>query len=38
MSMPYALGKVPLYFKFLFARQAEWVRSKRRDSIPPPKI
>jgi hypothetical protein len=25
----YALGKIPLYLKFLVRRQAEWVRSRR---------
>lgn len=28
----YILWKVPMYFKFLFRRQAEWVRSKRDDN------
>ena len=32
MSVPaYALGKIPVYLKFIFARQTTWVRS-RRDS------
>ena len=25
----YALNKIPLYIKFIFNRQVEWVRSKR---------
>jgi cellulose synthase/poly-beta-1,6-N-acetylglucosamine synthase-like glycosyltransferase len=32
----YALRKIPLYAKFLFARQLDWVRSKRDDEIDPP--
>jgi cellulose synthase/poly-beta-1,6-N-acetylglucosamine synthase-like glycosyltransferase len=35
MALPYALGKLPLYAKFLFARQSDWVRSKRNDGVPP---
>ena len=30
MTVPfYVLGKIPLYIKFVFKRQSEWVRSKR---------
>ena len=30
----YVLWKIPLYVKFVFSRQAEWVRSKRDESKP----
>lgn len=29
LAIPYALWKIPLYAKFLVARQIDWVRSKR---------
>lgn len=32
----YALWKVPLYARFLVARQLDWVRSKRAGERPPP--
>jgi cellulose synthase/poly-beta-1,6-N-acetylglucosamine synthase-like glycosyltransferase len=28
-AVPYMLGKLPLYFKFLVRRQVDWVKSKR---------
>jgi len=31
LSVPYAILKAPLYAKFLIAREAKWVRSKRND-------
>jgi cellulose synthase/poly-beta-1,6-N-acetylglucosamine synthase-like glycosyltransferase len=30
----YSLGKIPVYLKFLFARQREWIRSKRDGNEP----
>ncbi len=29
LALLYPLGKIPIYLKFLFARQREWIRSKR---------
>jgi cellulose synthase/poly-beta-1,6-N-acetylglucosamine synthase-like glycosyltransferase len=29
LALIYSLGKIPIYLKFLFARQREWIRSKR---------
>jgi cellulose synthase/poly-beta-1,6-N-acetylglucosamine synthase-like glycosyltransferase len=34
MAIPYALWKIPLYAKFLVARQMDWVRSKRNEDDP----
>jgi cellulose synthase/poly-beta-1,6-N-acetylglucosamine synthase-like glycosyltransferase len=37
LSVVYAVSKVPLYAKFLVARQLAWVRSDRDREPPPPK-
>jgi cellulose synthase/poly-beta-1,6-N-acetylglucosamine synthase-like glycosyltransferase len=29
MALIYAIAKIPLYFRFFFARQRDWIRSKR---------
>jgi len=34
MAVIYALWKIPLYIKFIAARQLEWVRSKRDTDEP----
>jgi hypothetical protein len=34
LSVVYPLWKIPLYLRFLVARQVDWVRSKRDDRIP----
>jgi cellulose synthase/poly-beta-1,6-N-acetylglucosamine synthase-like glycosyltransferase len=34
LAIGYALWKIPLYGKFLFARQADWVRTKRKEDEP----
>jgi cellulose synthase/poly-beta-1,6-N-acetylglucosamine synthase-like glycosyltransferase len=34
LALIYPLGKIPIYFKFLLARQREWVRSKRDGDLP----